>query len=244
MLELWAAIDLLSGSVVTLRQGKEAMKTSWGESAVEVAARWEKEGADGLHIIDLDAAFGKGSNRETILTILKRAKVPVQVGGGVRSRKTAESWLRSGATRVILGTLAYKEPESLAGLLARHGPGRIVVAADYSAEGMVLTTGWTTKQEIGVLEAAKRLEAAGVVNLLATAVGQDGTAKGPDFATTRTLCAENRKLRVIASGGIRSVDDLREIRLGGAAGAVLGRALYDGSVRLGAAKAALGGKKG
>lgn len=243
MLELWAAIDLLSGSVVTLRQGKEAMKTSWGGSAADVAARWERDGADGLHIIDLDAAFGKGSNRETILAILKRAKVPVQVGGGVRSLKAAESWLSSGATRVIVGTLAYKEPESLASLLGRHGPERVVVAADYAADGMVLTKGWTAQQEIGVLEAAERLQAAGVVNLLATAVGQDGTAKGPDFATTKALCARNKKLRVIASGGIRSVDDLTELASDGAAGAVLGRALYDGSVRLAQARSAVGGKR-
>src|SRR5690242_13735913 len=120
MLELWAAIDLLSGSVVTLKQGKEEMKTEWREDVMDLAARWELEGADGLHIIDLDAAFGKGSNRQTILAILGKAKIPVEVGGGVRSRETAEWWLEAGASRVILGTLAYKEPETLAGLLRSH----------------------------------------------------------------------------------------------------------------------------
>jgi imidazole glycerol phosphate synthase subunit HisF len=148
-LELWAAIDLLSGSVVTLKQGKEEAKTTWEEGAVEVAERWEREGADGLHIIDLDAAFGKGSNSKTISKILERAKIPVEVGGGVRSRAAADSWLESGAARVILGTLAYKEPETLSGLLSQRGPERIVVASDY-ADGKVVVSGWTAGQGVGV----------------------------------------------------------------------------------------------
>lgn len=240
MLELWAAIDLLSGSVVTLKQGKEEMKTSWGEKASEVAARWEREGADGLHIIDLDAAFGKGSNREAILGMVRRARIPVEVGGGVRSRAAADSWLEAGAERVIVGTLAYKEPEALSALLREHGPERIVVASDY-LEGKVVTSGWTKRQGVSVLDAARRFEAAGVVNLLATAVGQDGMATGPDLKTLKALCATGKRLRVIASGGIRTAEDLREIERRGAAGAVIGRALYDGGVRLGEARTALGG---
>ncbi len=240
MLELWAAIDLLSGSVVTLKQGKEEMKTTWEDGAVEVAARWEQEGADGLHIIDLDAAFGKGSNGKTISKIIERAKIPVEVGGGVRSRAAAESWLGSGAARVILGTLAYKEPETLSDLLRQRGPEKIVVASDYS-DGKVVTSGWTSSQGVGVLEAARRFEEAGVVNLLTTAVGRDGMATGPDLETLRVLCAFSKKLRVLASGGIRNLHDLIEIERRGAAGAIMGRALYDGTIELGDAKAAIGG---
>jgi len=240
LLELWAAIDLLSGSVVTLKQGKEEMKTTWEEGAVEIAARWESEGADGLHIIDLDAAFGKGSNSKTISKILERAKIPVEVGGGVRSRAAADSWLESGAARVILGTLAYKEPETLSALLSQKGPEKIVVASDY-ADGKVVTSGWTTSQGVSVLEATRRFEAAGVVNLLATAVGRDGMAAGPDLETLRVICAFSKRLKILASGGIRSLHDLFEIKGRGAAGAVIGRALYDGSVELGEAKAALAG---
>jgi phosphoribosylformimino-5-aminoimidazole carboxamide ribotide isomerase len=238
LLELWAAIDLLLGAVVTLKQGKEAMKTTWGEGALDVAARWEREGADGLHIIDLDAAFGKGSNRETIMKILKTAKIPVEVGGGVRSLSIAESWLESGATRVILGTLAYNEPETLSKLLRTRGTEKVVAASDY-ADGKVVTSGWKARQDVGVLDAAKRFEAAGVVNLLATAVGRDGMGTGPDLATMKALCT-SRRLRVIASGGIRDVGDLEGIERVGAAGAVIGRALYDGGVSLREAKAALG----
>ena len=240
MLELWAAIDLLSGFVVTLKQGKEEMKTTWEEGAVEAATRWESEGADGLHIIDLDAAFGKGSNAKTIAKILERVKIPVEVGGGVRSRAAAEAWLEGGAARVILGTLAYKEPETLSALLEENGPEKVVVASDY-VEGKVVTTGWTADQGVGVLEATRKLEAAGVVNLLVTAVGRDGMATGPDLDTLRVICAFSKRLRVMASGGIRDIHDLVEIEGRGAAGAVIGRALYDGSVGLGEAKAALGG---
>lgn len=240
MLELWAAVDLLSGSVVTLKQGKEETKTTWEEGALEVAERWEREGADGLHIIDLDAAFGKGSNSKTISMILERAKIPVEVGGGVRSRAAAESWLGSGAARVILGTLAYKEPETLSELLKQQGPEKIVVATDYS-DGRVVASGWTATQGVGVLEAARRFEEAGVVNLLATAVGRDGMAAGPDLDTLKVLCALSKKLKILASGGIRSLHDLIEIERRGAAGAVIGRAIYDGTIGLGDAKAAIGG---
>jgi len=241
LLELWAAIDLLSGSAVTLKQGKEEMRTTWEEGPLEVASRWESEGADGLHVVDLDAAFGKGSNSKTISRILERAKIPVEVGGGVRSREAAQSWLESGAARVILGTLAYKEPETLSALLAEKGPEKIVVASDY-ADGKVVTSGWTTSQGLSVLEATRRFEAAGVVNLLATAVGRDGMATGPDLETLRVVCAFSKRLKVLASGGIRSLHDLFEIQGRGAAGAVIGRALYDGSIELGDAKAALEGK--
>lgn len=239
MLELWATIDLLAGEVVTLKQGKEEMKTTWEEKPVDVAARWEKEGADGLHIIDLDAAFGKGSNRETIVSIVKRAKIPVEVGGGVRSREAADAWLRSGVARVIVGTLAYKEPEVLSELLGAHGAEKIVVASDYE-DGKIVTSGWTTRQDVGVLEAARNLEAAGVVNLLATAVGRDGMATGPDLETLRVLCAFSKKLRIMASGGIRNLSDLFEIQRRGAVAAVIGRALYDGGIGLEDAKALLG----
>jgi phosphoribosylformimino-5-aminoimidazole carboxamide ribotide isomerase len=238
MLELWAAIDLLSGSVVTLKQGKEEMKTTWEEKPLEVAERWEREGADGLHIVDLDAAFGKGSNRETILAILESAKIPVEVGGGVRSREAVDAWFGSGASRVILGTLAYREPETLSALLRKHGADKIVVASDYSG-GKIVTKGWTVSQDVDVLKAAKTLETAGVVNLLATSVGVDGMAAGPDLKTLRSLCT-SRRLKIIASGGIRNVQDLRDVEKIGAAGAIIGRALYDGGVKLGEARDAVG----
>ncbi|HKT21839.1 MAG TPA: 1-(5-phosphoribosyl)-5-[(5-phosphoribosylamino)methylideneamino] imidazole-4-carboxamide isomerase, partial [Nitrososphaerales archaeon] len=231
MMELWAAIDLLGGTVVTLKQGREDQRTSWKDGPVDLATKWEREGADGLHIIDLDAAFGKGSNRDVIQDIVERAGVPVQVGGGVRSADDAETLLDSGASRVIIGTIAYLYPKTLTTLMATRGAKRIVVAADYSSSGQVMVKGWTSGMDLTVFQAAKKLELSGVQNILATAVGQDGTAKGPDVETTRRLCSAS-KLRVIASGGIRNVSDLEALSKAGAAGAVIGRALYDGSISL------------
>jgi phosphoribosylformimino-5-aminoimidazole carboxamide ribotide isomerase len=257
--ELWAAIDLLGGSVVTLKQGKEDRRTTWEQGAAELAARWENEGADGVHIIDLDAALGKkgGSNLDTILPLVERAGVPVQVGGGIRSRESAEALLRAGVFRVILGTVAYAEPETLAGLLESYGPERIVVAADYSSEGKVMTRGWTSSQDFSVFEAAKMMESKGVRNLLVTAVGQDGMAGGPDAKTMKELCAssslamaqrsgggDSGRMKIYGSGGIRDVADIQELAEAGASGVIVGRALYDGGVNLAVAKAALeGGEK-
>jgi phosphoribosylformimino-5-aminoimidazole carboxamide ribotide isomerase len=241
-MELWAAIDLLGGSAVTLRQGKEAAKTSWKESPLDLAKRWEREGADGIHVIDLDAAFGKGSNRETMLSIIGSAGVPVQLGGGVRTRRDAEDLLAAGASRVIVGTLAYSEPQTLKALLKGHGPEKVVVAADYGPDGKVRTRGWTSSQDFSVSHAAKSMEGAGVVNLLVTAVGQDGTAKGPDVSMMRKLSSSTERMRLLASGGIRDVSDLKDLAKAGAYGAVIGRALYDGGVELGNAKRELKGE--
>jgi phosphoribosylformimino-5-aminoimidazole carboxamide ribotide isomerase len=251
--ELWAAIDLLGGSVVTLKQGKEDMKTTWEQGAAELAARWESEGADGVHVIDLDAALGKrgGSNLDTILSIVERAGVPLQVGGGIRSRESAEVLLEAGVFRVILGTIAYAEPETLAGLLGSYGPERVVVAADYSSEGRIMTRGWTSSQDFSVFEAARMMESKGVRNLLVTAVGQDGMAGGPDVKTIRKLCASSSAtaqrggggdadgMKIYGSGGIRDVADIEELAEAGASGAIVGRALYDGGVKLAEAKARL-----
>ena len=234
MMELWAAIDLMGGHAVTLVQGRAADKTEWNENPVELAERWQREGADGLHIVDLDAAFGKGSNRELVVEVIKRAGVPVQVGGGVRRKETADELLKNGVTRVVLGTLAYERPSELAGLLKEHGPGRLIVAADYK-DGQVVTKGWREGQGVSVERAAEDFERLGVTNLLATSVGRDGTASGPDVETVRTL-ALRRKLGIVASGGIRDVRDLRELKGAGARGAIIGRALYEGSIKLEEAK--------
>ena len=238
-MELWAAIDLLGGSVVTLRQGREAEKTSWKEKPKEVAKRWEREGADGLHVVDLDAAFGKGSNRKTIDSIVERAEIPVQVGGGVRTREVAEGLLDSGVSRVVIGTIAYLHPKTLVGLLTSRGAEKFVVAADYAPGGDVMVKGWTSSMGLTVFQAAKKFELAGVRNLLATAVGRDGTAKGPDLATMRRLCPSS-KMSIIASGGIRDIADLGRLAGAGASGAIIGRALYDGGVKLNEARAELG----
>src|SRR5271167_2955433 len=121
-MQTWAAIDVLEGAVVTLLQGKPSQKTVWREDPTSYAARWQDEGAYGLHLIDLDAAFRRGSNRETILGIVRSAHVPVQVGGGIRDRESAKAWLDSGAERIVLGTIVYKNRDLFLELLHEYGP--------------------------------------------------------------------------------------------------------------------------
>jgi len=232
---LWAAIDLMGGSAVTLVQGRETDKTQWKQDPVELAERWQSEGADGLHIIDLDAAFGKGSNRETILKIIEKARVPVQVGGGIRTEEIARGWLEGANVRTVIGTMAYKEPETLGKLLGDYGAERIVIAADYR-DGEVVAKGWKEGHGISVEKAAEEMERRGVRNLLATSVGRDGMRSGPDVETVGRLVATRKKLNVIASGGIRDVADLASLEARGAAGAVIGRALYEETLRLQDAK--------
>jgi phosphoribosylformimino-5-aminoimidazole carboxamide ribotide isomerase len=178
------------------------------------------------------------------------------VGGGIRSRESAEALLKAGVFRVILGTVAYAEPETLAGLLEAYGPERVVVAADYSSEGKVMTRGWTSSQDFSVFEAAKMMELKGVRNLLVTAVGQDGMASGPDAKTMSELCASSslamaqrsgggdaERMKIYGSGGIRDVADIQELAEAGASGVIVGRALYDGGVKLAEAKARLEAEK-
>lgn len=233
-MEVWAAIDLLRGKVVTLAQGDASRRTVWKEEPTELARRWEKEGADGIHIVDLDAAFGTGSNQKIVESIVKRAKTRVQVGGGVRSEERVERLLDLGADRVILGTLAYKEPGTLLKLLEKFRSEKIVVAADYK-KGKVVSGGWKDDEGVSVLKAARKFEAVGVKNVLVTAVGRDGMGRGPDVVTVRKVCAST-EVRVLASGGIRNERDVEALRGAGAGGAVLGRALYEGTIKMGELK--------
>jgi phosphoribosylformimino-5-aminoimidazole carboxamide ribotide isomerase len=240
-IELWAAIDLLEGKVVTLVQGRASERTVWKEGPEKVAKRWEEEGADGLHLIDLDAALERGSsNRDILLRIIGAAGVPVQLGGGMRTLEAASGWLGAGVRRVVVGTMAYREPEALAELLKTHGPERIVVAADYDSAGIVVTRGWRESQGIGVVEAATRLQEAGVRNILTTSVGRDGMRSGPDVEMVRRICGATG-MSVMASGGIRNADDLAALEGAGAGGAILGRALYEETVHLAEAKRGTGG---
>ncbi|MCS4539584.1 MAG: 1-(5-phosphoribosyl)-5-[(5-phosphoribosylamino)methylideneamino]imidazole-4-carboxamide isomerase [Thaumarchaeota archaeon] len=230
-MEVWAAIDLLGGRAVTLVQGDPSRRTVWREEPLELAARWENEGARGLHVVDLDGAFESGSNQKIIERIVKRSKILVEVGGGVRNREKAERLLGMGADRVVLGTLAYKDPAALEMLLRKIGSGKIVVATDYK-NGKVVSGGWKDSEGVSVMDAINRFESLGVDNILATAVGLDGTGEGPDVTTTRKICASTR-MRVLASGGIRSKRDMEALEEAGAHGVVLGRALYEETIKLG-----------
>lgn len=228
--EIWPAIDLHGGNVVSLRKGKLQDSTLWNSNPLELAEKWQREGASGLHVIDLDAAIEDGSNRTAIESILRDAKIPVQVGGGIRSMDIAERWLTLGADRVILGTLAFENPTELRKIIATEGKGRVVVALDYRDE-IIVTHGWVREQGLQVIEAAKNLEKAGVETILVTATEFDGMANGPDLNTLRTL-HDSTTMHVLASGGIRTIQDAHELQEIGVEGVVVGRALYDHTLHL------------
>jgi len=229
-MEIWAAIDLHLGRVVTLVGGQMEKAITWRDDPRETARRWTREGADGLHIIDLDAVFENGSNLDVIKDIVRRSEVPVQLGGGIRSEALAESRLKMGANRVILGTLAYREPETLSRLLATYGPERIIVAADYK-DGLLVTKGWRESEGVRIADAIKHFENAGVGAALVTSVENDGMAHGPDLETLERVCASTT-IKILGSGGIRDVRDVQGLLRAGAHGVILGRALYQGTIRL------------
>ena len=230
-LEIWAAIDLRRGRVVSLRRGNPEDSFTWRDNPLTVAERWEREGATGLHIVDIDAALSEGSNRKVIQSISRNSRIPVQVGGGIRTIAQAKELLELGITKVVLGTLAYQRPSILSSAVRTLGEEHIVVAVDYRGD-VIVTEGWTKESALNVLGAISGHEAIGVRTVLATAVEFDSTALGPDFAMLRKIHASTA-MKVLASGGIRDLDDIQELEAIGVDGAIVGRALYEGTLRLG-----------
>jgi len=149
-LEIWAAIDLHKGRVVSLREGNPEFSTVWSEDPLAIAKRFEREGASGLHIIDLDGALKTGSNRAIAESIVRNAKIPIQIGGGVRSRLDVDRWMKLGVDRVVLGTMAYNDTSTLDQVISEYGRERIVVATDYK-NGKIVTKGWTKQEDLSVL---------------------------------------------------------------------------------------------
>lgn len=243
MIALWPAIDLMGGEVVRLLHGDPSQRTVYPEHPVDVALRFATEGADGIHVVDLDAAFGTGHNAGAIAEIVAVSAVPVEVGGGLRDRAAVEATLSSGAARVVLGSLPFRAPELFASLLQGFGP-RIVVALD-CREGRPTIHGWAEDAGAGgAAEVARRLAGMGVSALLVTDVARDGALTGPNLE----LLAEVRAAfagEVLASGGMRGEEDLAPAAAslaGGPAGAIFGRALHSGATtvaRLAAARTAL-----
>jgi phosphoribosylformimino-5-aminoimidazole carboxamide ribotide isomerase len=246
-LKLWPSIDLKDGSVVRLLRGELANVTVYDASPAAVARRFAEEGADGIHVVDLDAAFGRGENGSVVREIVRAAgSVPVQVGGGVRSLQAVEALFAAGVGRVVLGSLPFTAPAEFEEIAAKY-PARVVVALDCK-DGRPSIRGWTEDAGAGTLaDAVPPLVRAGIGALLVTDVSKDGAMEGPG----RALLAEARRCfagEVIASGGIRGEEDLpavEEVLAGGPCGVILGRALHDGRTSVARLRAALargGGK--
>ena len=243
MIALWPAIDLMGGKVVRLLHGDPSQRTVYPERAVEVALRFASEGADGIHVVDLDAAFGTGNSAGPIAEIVAASPVPVEVGGGLRDRAAVEAAVAAGAARVVLGSLPFREPELFAALVRDLGP-RLVVALDCK-EGRPTIHGWVEDAGAGgAAEVARRLGNQGVSALLVTDVARDGAMTGPNLELLAAIRAEFGG-EILASGGMRGAEDLAPVAAtlaGGAAGAIFGRALHSGATtvaRLAAARAAL-----
>jgi phosphoribosylformimino-5-aminoimidazole carboxamide ribotide isomerase len=226
---LFPAIDLKNGECVRLLRGDMAQATVFNTDPAAQARAFAEQGFEYLHVVDLDGAFaGEPVNREAVRRILSAVSIKMQLGGGVRDMKTVRGWLESGVTRVILGTVAVRDPEFVREA-ARLYPGRIAVGID-AREGRVAVEGWARTSNISALDLGRRFEDAGLAAIIYTDISRDGALAGLNIAGTVAV-AEALTIPVIASGGLASIEDVRRLtepdcaRL---AGAIAGRALYDG----------------
>ena len=226
---LYPAIDLKQGQCVRLRQGDMAQATVFNNDPAAQALTFEADGFSWLHVVDLDGAFaGKPMNAGAVEGILASVKFPVQLGGGIRDMATVEAWLNKGIARVIIGTAAVRDPEFVR-VAAKAYPGKVAVGID-ARSGMVAVEGWAETSKLSALDLGKRFEDAGVAAIIYTDIARDGMLQGLDMTGTREL-AEALSIPVFASGGLASIDDVKtllEPKNRVIAGAITGRALYDG----------------
>jgi phosphoribosylformimino-5-aminoimidazole carboxamide ribotide isomerase len=232
--EIIPAVDIMDGKVVRLLKGDPKRSASYEHlgDPLSLARKWEAEGARTIHIIDLDAALGLGSNLSVIKAIIKAVNTQTQVGGGIHDVETARLLLNGGVTKIILGSLAFKEPSSVKTLLDEFGGNRVVVALD-NLEGTVVIHGWKASSKTSVFSAVKMYSEMGAKLFLVTSVARDGTLSGPDLVSLSQLC--RLSIGVIAAGGIGSLEDLVDLKHLGAVGVVVGKALYEGVFSLGEA---------
>lgn len=228
------AIDLRGGQCVRLVQGDYDRETVFGEDPAAMAEHWVREGATRLHLVDLDGAkLGRPVNVESVRSILDRVDVPCQLGGGVRDEETLETWLDAGLDRVIVGTQALKDPDWFAGMAERH-PGKLVLGLD-ARDGKVATAGWLDVSSVEATTLAEQFDGLGLAAIIYTDIARDGMLEGPNLEQTEAL-ARRVKTPVIASGGVSTLEDLENLSTLPVAGAIVGRALYDGRFRLSEAR--------
>lgn len=239
------AIDLKEGNCVRLEQGLMERDTVFNDDPAAQALEWQRQGAELLHIVDLDGAFaGEPKNRSAIEAIVAALAIPTQLGGGIRDLPTIEAYVTLGIGRVIIGTAAQRNPE-LVEEACRLFPGRIVVGID-AKNGMVAVQGWAEVTGVKAVDLAKRFEGYGVAAIIYTDISRDGMMQGPNIAATRSL-AEAITIPVIASGGVSSladIENLMAIESSGVTGVITGKAIYTGAIRLAEAVALTKRSKG
>lgn len=231
---LYPAIDLKDGQCVRLLRGDMDKATVFGSDPGAQAKKFEDAGAEWLHVVDLNGAFeGKPVNADAVESILKSVSMPVQLGGGIRSVAQVGDWLERGLSRVILGTVAVKEPQVVIEA-CKAFPGQVAVGID-ARDGFVAVEGWAEATETSAVDLAKQFEDAGVAAIIYTDINRDGAMQGPNVDATAAL-ARAVDIPIIASGGVSSLNDLDDLcKTGVISGAISGRALYDGEIDLGEA---------
>jgi phosphoribosylformimino-5-aminoimidazole carboxamide ribotide isomerase len=239
---VFPAIDLRHGRCVRLYQGDPQQEVVFGNDPVAIAREWVAQGAEWLHVVNLDGAFGEASDNLNVLhQILENVQANVQFGGGLRSLEDINRAMRLGVRRVVIGTLAITAPEIVVQAVERWGADRVAVGID-AREGRVATHGWTQTTDVDAVELARRVQALGVRWVVYTDIARDGTMRGPDVVGTRRLARETG-LRLIASGGVASLNDvkaLKSLKPLGVEGIIIGQALYTGAIDLAEAISVVG----
>jgi len=230
---IYPAVDILDGKCVRLMQGRYDKVTSYNADPLEAAKRWQDEGAQFLHVVDLNgAADGKPKNLSSLERIIENMDIPVQFGGGVRDQDTLERVLGLGARRVVLGTSIINSPDFVEEALPKYG-GFLAAGLD-SREGKVAIEGWTEDTEKEVVDVAKDLDSGGISAIIFTDINVDGTQDGINYDAIRSL-ANEIDTPVIASGGVATIDDIHRLKMietSGVSGVIIGRALYEGALSL------------
>ena len=233
-MQILPAIDLKNGMCVRLLQGKKDRETIYSDDPARMALRWQGEGADYLHLVDLDGAFeGTSKNVEAIRSIVEATNIPAELGGGIRDMGAITKLLSLGLDRVILGTVAVTDPDLVRGAIERFGPQKIVVGIDAS-KGNVAVKGWEEISEVPALELTLKMKKFGVERIIYTDISKDGMMVGPNIAATKQL-AQQSGLKVIASGGVSTLEDVRNVAAlepFGIDGMIIGKALYEGAINL------------
>lgn len=221
------AVDLMRGKVVRLTRGdpKTAKVYTQFGTVVETAKRWQSNGAKKIHVIDLDAAFGTGNNLSVITEIVESVGIPIQVGGGIRTVEESEKLLKLGVNQVILGALAFSNPNAIVQIQKKFGSEHVIVALD-NKNGKIMVKGWKTQTAFSMEEALEKFTKLEVHRFLVTSITKDGTLSGPDLETLSKAC-QYSNAEVIAAGGIGSLNDLTALKRVGVAAAVVGKALYE-----------------
>lgn len=231
---IFPAIDIIDGHCVRLTQGDFAQKTVYSDDPVAMALKWQNQGAEYLHLVDLDGALaGESKNLQVIKAILSTINIPAQLGGGIRDLKTIDYLLNQGLSRVILGSIAVKDPELVRQAVREFGSERIVVGID-AKDGMVAVHGWGETSTLSAIELGKMMLDAGVIRTIFTDIARDGKLGGVNIPATCEL-AQQTSLKVIASGGVADTNDIRQLKATanqGIEGVIVGKALYDNRLQL------------